>query len=90
MIMINKYHRIQIKFKKVGNKWKPVILIYLSKGGRRFNIIKAVLVVSGKVLTTNLAELEDDGYLNIVDKKYTLTVKGHQLATLHIQMLEHL
>lgn len=88
--MINKYHRIQFKFKKIGNKWKPIILIYLSKGGRRFNIIKAVLIVSGKVLTTNLAELEGDGYLNIVEKKYTLTAKGHLLATLHIQMLEHL
>lgn len=88
MIMINKYHRIQIRFKKVGNKWKPVILIYLSKGGRRFNIIKAVLAISGKVLTSNLAQLEGDGYLNIVEKKYTLTTKGHQLATLHLQMLE--
>jgi len=47
--------------KKIGGKWKPIILIILRDKPARFNKIKQLIPgVSGNMLTKSLKELERD------------------------------
>lgn len=53
----------------IGGRWKPIILFYLSSGKKRFGEIAVrIPVISRKVLTQQLKELERDGL--IVRKQY--------------------
>ena len=48
----------------LGNKWKPIIIYLLSNGPLRFGKLNALIpVISKKVLTNQLKELEADGLL---------------------------
>lgn len=79
---------IQYTLKKMGGKWKPVILWHLgTEGTYRYNALRRLLPgVSHKVLTQQLKELETDGFIDrrqydVIPPKveYTLTDKGTTL-----------
>lgn len=76
--------------KKIGGKWKPIILIILRDKPARFNKIKQLMPgVSNNMLAKNLKELEYD---RLIDKSgedivvYTLTEKAHQIVSLMIEI----
>jgi DNA-binding HxlR family transcriptional regulator len=71
----------------IGNKWKPIIVYVLQKRNVRFGQLDAIIpLITRKVLTEQLKELEDDG---IVKREafselpprveYSLTDKGLEL-----------
>lgn len=75
---------------KIGNKWSLVITYNLMKSPKRFNELKACIpMISSKVLTQNLSELQKNG---IIEKRiipaqpekieYVLTEKGEDLRKL--------
>lgn len=50
---------------KIGGRWKPIILFYLSNGSRRFGqLAVTVPMISKKVLTQQLKQLEADGLIS--------------------------
>ena len=68
----------------IGNKWKPIILNVIKDRTVRFGQLDAIIpIVTRKVLTEQLKELEEDGIVNRVAYKelpprveYSLTEKG--------------
>ncbi|ARI77963.1 winged helix-turn-helix transcriptional regulator [Halobacillus mangrovi] len=79
---------IEYTLKKIGGKWKTVILWHLGIDGTlRYNEIRRLLPgVTHKVLTQQLKELEEDGlvsrkqYETIPPKvEYSMTAKGETL-----------
>lgn len=75
----------------VGRKWQLLILYHLlTAGGHGFKQLKTSIEgISGKVLSSNLEDLEDKGLVNrsIEDTKpvrveYSLTERGRRLAPL--------
>ncbi|NID10193.1 winged helix-turn-helix transcriptional regulator [Fibrivirga algicola] len=49
---------------KIGGRWKPIILFYLSNGSKRFGKLAAIVpMISKKVLSQQLKELADDGLI---------------------------
>lgn len=49
---------------KIGGRWKPIILFYLTNGSRRFGQLAATVPkISKKVLTQQLKILERDGLI---------------------------
>ena len=49
---------------KIGGRWKPIILFYLSNGNKRFGKLAAIVpMISKKVLSQQLKELADDGLI---------------------------
>ncbi|WP_460912846.1 winged helix-turn-helix transcriptional regulator [Spirosoma areae] len=50
---------------KIGGRWKPIILFYLSTGSRRFGQLAATVpMISKKVLSQQLKELAADGLIS--------------------------
>ena len=50
--------------RKIGGKWKPILLFLISKGVNRFGILqRGVEGISKQMLTKQLRELEADGIL---------------------------
>lgn len=50
---------------KIGGRWKPIILFYLSNGSRRFGqLAVTVPMISKKVLTEQLKDLVEDGLIS--------------------------
>lgn len=68
----------------IGNKWKPIIIYVLQKRKIRFGQLDAIIpLITRKVLTEQLKELEDDGLLmrEVLSElpsrvEYSLTDKG--------------
>lgn len=68
----------------IGNKWKPIILNVIKDRTVRFGQLDAVIpIITRKVLTEQLKELEEDGIIRRVAYKelpprveYSLTEKG--------------
>ena len=68
----------------IGNKWKPIIVYVLQKRKARFGQLDAIIpLISRKVLTEQLKELEDDGLIKRetfnelpLRVEYSLTEKG--------------
>lgn len=55
---------VETTFMLLNNKWKFLIVYNLLKGGKRFNQLhKDIGSISQKVLTVNLRELEENGFL---------------------------
>jgi DNA-binding HxlR family transcriptional regulator len=71
----------------IGTKWKPIIIYTIGKKSVRFGQIHARMgIISKKVLTEQLKELEEDGIVTRQEFKelpprveYTLTQKGLDL-----------
>lgn len=50
---------------KIGGKWKPIILFLISKGANRFGVmLRGIDGISKQMLTKQLRELENDGFLH--------------------------
>ncbi|KEZ50571.1 winged helix-turn-helix transcriptional regulator [Metabacillus indicus] len=86
---------IEYTLNKIGGKWKTVILWHLGTDGTlRYSEIQRLLTgVTHKVLSRQLKELEDDGFVerrqyNTMPPKveYTLTSKGETL----MPILQHM
>ena len=68
----------------IGNKWKPLIVHVIRNRTIRFGQIDAMIpIITRKVLTEQLKELEEDGIINRIAYKelpprveYSLTEKG--------------
>ena len=78
---------INYALSKIGGKWKPVILHRIKVGINRFGALqRAIPVVSKQMLTAQLRELEQDGF---IDRKifaeipprveYSITQKGETI-----------
>ena len=71
----------------IGNKWKPIIVYVLQKREVRFGQLDAIIpLITRKVLTEQLKELEDDGLImreafgEVPPRvEYSLTEKGLEL-----------
>ena len=71
----------------IGGKWKPIILYVIGEETKRFSQIKKLIpIISQKMLTQQLRELEQDGIIHrhvypVVPPKveYTLTEYGQTL-----------
>lgn len=80
----------------LGSKWKPVIIYTVSKRQLRFGQLAAQMpLISRKVLTDQLKELEEDGVLfreafsELPPRvEYSLTKKGLALLPILQQMCE--
>lgn len=86
---------IEYTLKKIGGKWKTVILWHLGADGTlRYNELRRLLSgVTHKVLSQQLKELEEDGFIsriqyNTVPPKveYSLTETGNTLMPILEQM----
>lgn len=82
--------------KVVGGKWKPIIILNLSKSPKRFGQLDySIPQVSRKVLASHLSELERD---NMVTRQayaespprveYQLTEKGRELVPIFQAMAD--
>ncbi|MFB6100317.1 MAG: winged helix-turn-helix transcriptional regulator [Candidatus Nanohalobium sp.] len=81
----------------LSRKWRPLILYTLSRKGRMgFNDLKSALGdISGKVLSENLEDLREQGYVekevlseNPKRVRYSMTGKGRKLEPILEKMLE--
>lgn len=71
----------------IGTKWKPIIIYTIGKKKVRFGLIHAKMgIISKKVLTDQLKELEEDGIVKReafnelpLRVEYSLTPKGLEL-----------
>lgn len=79
----------------LGSKWKPIIVMVIKNRTLRFGEIAArIEVISRKVLTDQLREMEEDGLINRQEFKelpprveYCLTEKGLALLPI-LHLLE--
>lgn len=79
----------------LGSKWKPIIVCVIKERTLRFGQIASRLqIISRKVLTDQLRELEEDGLVQRQEFKelpprveYSLTEKGRELLPI-LQLLE--
>jgi DNA-binding HxlR family transcriptional regulator len=80
----------------LGTKWKPIIIWVLRDRKARFGQIAATIgIISRKVLTTTLKELEEDGLVLREEYKelpprveYSLTPKGMALLPIMQQLVK--
>ncbi len=79
---------IEYTLKKIGGKWKTVILWHLGTDGvHRYNELRGLMPgVAHKVLSQQLKELEEDGFINRTSYdtvppkvEYSLSVFGSTL-----------
>lgn len=78
---------VELTITLIGNKWKVLILRDLMDGTKRFGVLRSAIgVVSQKVLTANLREMEQSGllvrraYAEVPPRvEYTLTELGYSL-----------
>lgn len=80
----------------LGTKWKPIVIWVLRDRKARFGQIAATIgLISRKVLTTTLKELEDDGLIAREEHReipprveYSLTPKGQALLPIMRQLVD--
>jgi DNA-binding HxlR family transcriptional regulator len=64
--IINDIENCPINFamSKIGGKWKPIILHRIKVGVNRFGVLqRAIPSISKQMLTSQLRELEEDGFI---------------------------
>lgn len=84
------YNPVQLVMEQIGGTWKAPILWRLKENVMRYGELrKDIPHISDKMLTTQLRELEEDGYIHrkvyaVVPPKteYTLTPKGKDIIQL--------
>jgi DNA-binding HxlR family transcriptional regulator len=84
------YNPVQLIMEQIGGTWKAPILWRLKEGILRYGELrKDIPHISDKMLTTQLRELEEDGYVNrkvyaVVPPKteYSLTDQGREIIEL--------
>jgi DNA-binding HxlR family transcriptional regulator len=80
----------------LGTKWKPIVIWVLRDHKARFGQIAATIgMISRKVLTTTLKEMEEDGLIAREEHReipprveYSLTEKGQALLPIMCQLVE--
>lgn len=90
------YNPVQLVMEQIGGVWKMPILYRLKGGVKRYGELrKDIPHVSDKMLTTQLRELENDGYIErkvfaVVPPRteYSLTEKGREIIPLVLQIRE--
>ncbi|MBL7805413.1 MAG: helix-turn-helix transcriptional regulator [Saprospiraceae bacterium] len=90
------YNPVQLVMEQIGGVWKMPILWRLKDKTMRYNELRKIPHISDKMLTTQLRELEADGYIHrevypVVPPKteYSLTEKGRQIIPLINQIREY-
>jgi DNA-binding HxlR family transcriptional regulator len=81
---------------KIGNKWKPIIIHMLNNRTLRFGQLDAIIpMITRKVLTEQLRELEEDGILirNAFSElpprvEYSLSKQGLELLPIFQNMMD--
>lgn len=69
--------------RKIGGKWKPIVMTILYDKPARFNKIKQLIPeLSSTQLSKCMRELELNGIISKEDDDYSLTDAGHEIATL--------
>lgn len=84
------YNPVQLVMEQIGGTWKAPILWRLKDQTMRYGALrKDIPHISDKMLTTQLRELETDGYINrkvyaVVPPKteYSLTAQGIEIIEL--------
>lgn len=84
------YNPVQLVMEQIGGTWKAPILWRLNNNVLRYGELrKDIPHISDKMLTTQLRELEQDGYIHrkvyaVVPPKteYSLTEKGRKMMKL--------
>lgn len=80
----------------IGGRWKPTILYNLNQGPARFNVLRRLIpIVSARMLTLQLRELEADGLISRTVHSqvparvdYALTAEGASLMPILSAMAE--
>ncbi len=91
------YNPVQLVMEQIGGVWKMPILWRLKDRTMRYGALKKDIPhISDKMLTTQLRELEEDGYVYrqvyaVVPPKteYSLTEKGREVIPLIVQIREY-
>ncbi|NBB21331.1 transcriptional regulator [Runella sp. CRIBMP] len=91
------YNPVQLVMEQIGGVWKMPILWRLQYHTMRYGELRNDIPhISDKMLTTQLRELEEDGYVHrqvyaVVPPKteYSLTEKGREVIPLITQIREY-
>lgn len=91
------YNPVQLVMEQIGGTWKAPILWRLKDHVMRYGELrKDIPHISDKMLTTQLRELEEDGYIHrkvyaVVPPKteYSLTQEGKEIIALITQIREY-
>ncbi len=90
------YNPVQLIMEQIGGVWKMPILWRLKDQTLRYSELRKIPHISDKMLTTQLRELERDGYVlrkvyAVVPPKteYSLTEKGYEIIPLVQQIREY-
>lgn len=90
------YNPVQLVMEQIGGVWKMPILWRLQEKTMRYSELRKIPHISDKMLTTQLRELEADGYVHrevyaVVPPKteYSLTEKGREVMPLVKQIREY-
>lgn len=90
------YNPVQLVMEQIGGVWKMPILWRLKDQTMRYSEVRKIPHISDKMLTTQLRELEKDGYVHrqvyaVVPPKteYSLTERGRLVIPLIAQIREY-
>jgi DNA-binding HxlR family transcriptional regulator len=90
------YNPVQLVMEQIGGVWKMPILWRLQDQTLRYSELRRIPHISDKMLTTQLRELEEHGYVHrevypVVPPKteYSLTEKGRKVIPLIRQIREY-
>jgi DNA-binding HxlR family transcriptional regulator len=90
------YNPVQLVMEQIGGVWKMPILWRLQERTMRYSELRKIPHISDKMLTTQLRELEENGYVHrevypVVPPKteYSLTEKGQKIMPLVHQIREY-
>ena len=90
------YNPVQLVMEQIGGVWKMPILWRLKDQTMRYGELRKIPHISDKMLTTQLRELEADGYVRrevfpVVPPRteYSLTEKGRGVIPLITQIREY-
>ena len=90
------YNPVQLVMEQIGGVWKMLILWRLKDQTMRYSELRKIPHISDKMLTSQLRELEADGYVHrevyaVVPPKteYSLTPKGIEIMPLVAQIRDY-